>query len=107
MDYVKKVGEIIERTPETDDEETIIGFLKDEYETIKSISEHVTQTPMYKDNLEKREKYLEETKDYSLMERWIAFLTKIITAPFSLMINGVVIFHIPMIEEELRKVIDE
>jgi len=105
MDYMKKVEELIERIPETNDRDIITNFLKNEYEQIKEISDHVKQVPMYKDNLKRVKEYLEETKDHSLIDRWLTFLIKSTSAPFSLMLQGVVIFHMPILEEEIRKCI--
>lgn len=104
MNYEQLTFDIIERCPGTNDEEEIKKFLINEYENIKVIKDYVIETPMYKDNLEKTNSYLEETKDYSLTDRWKSFLIKIISAPLSLMITGTIIFYIPMIEEEIRKI---
>lgn len=103
MDYMNEVGKLLERMPEAGDDDVIIEFLKSEYESIKEIADHVKQVPMYKDNLERVKEYLEETKDHSLKDRWLTFLIKSTSAPFTLMLQGVVVFHMPILEEEIRK----
>lgn len=82
MEYMQKVGELFERIPEVVDneEEQITQFLKGEYVTIKEISDYVKQTPMYQDNLERTEEYIESTKDFTLFNRWVDFLQKIVSA---------------------------
>lgn len=107
MEYMQKVGELFERIPEVVDneEEQITQFLKGEYVTIKEISDYVKQTPMYQDNLERTEEYIESTKDFTLFNRWVDFLQKIVSAPGTLMMQGVVIFHMPLLEDEIRKVL--
>lgn len=100
---MEEVEKLLERIPETNDMDVVINFLKDEYESIKAISDHAKQVPMYMDNVEKVKAYLEETKDHSLIDRWLTFLIKATEAPITVMMRGVIIFHMPILEEEIRK----
>ena len=86
MNYMSEVEMLISRIPDTDNEIEILDFLKSEYENIKQISDEVIETDIYRHYLNKTKEYLEETKDYSLINRWIVFLNKLVNAPVSLMI---------------------
>ena len=104
MDYMKETQDFIERmADEVTSDEAIVPYLKANYETIKKISDCVSQTQLYLDNVQKTTEYLEHTKDYTLLMRYMDFMNKLVRAPFQLALTGVVIFHMPILEKTIRE----